>query len=207
MNILLFSGGMDSTTLLSFMVRNLHLKVIPIFINYGQNHARQESKAVNNICKFYNLDYKEINLPNFLESGLTKNEVPFCHYEDDKMKQIIVPNRNMILISIAVSIAIQQGCKVAGQKCVYIAPHKGDRKIFPDCRKEFIESINKVLKVSETEVQIKAPFLKYDKRMIARIAHSINSPIELTWTCYVGDDNPCGQCGSCVERKEALENL
>ena len=80
MNILLFSGGMDSTTLLSFMVRNLHLKVIPIFIDYGQNHARQESKAVNNICKFYNLDYKEINLPNFLESGLTNNEVPFWIY-------------------------------------------------------------------------------------------------------------------------------
>ena len=62
MNILLFSGGMDSTTLLSFMVRNLHLKVIPIFINYGQNHARQERKAVNNICKLYGLDYKEIRV-------------------------------------------------------------------------------------------------------------------------------------------------
>jgi len=201
MNILLFSGGMDSTTLLSFLLRQKQ-KTIPIFINYGQNHARQESKAVNNICKFYNLDYKEINLPNFLESGLTNNEVPFCHYEDDKMKQIIVPNRNMILISIAVSIAIQQGCK-----CVYIAPHKGDKKIFPDCRQEFIESINKVLKVSETEVQIKAPFLNYNKRMIAQIAHRINSPIELTWTCYVGEDKPCGKCGACVERKEALENL
>ena len=158
---------MDSTTLLSFMVRNLHLKVIPIFINYGQNHARQERKAVNNICKLYGLDYKEINLPNFLESGLTNNEVPFCHYEDDKMKQIIVP----------------------------------------DCRKEFIESINEVLKTSEIEVQIKAPFLNYNKRMIAQIAHRINSPIELTWTCYVGGDNPCGKCGACVERGEALENL
>ena len=201
MNILLFSGGMDSTTLLSFLLRQKQ-KTIPIFINYGQNHARQESKAVNSICKLYGIDYKEINLPNFLESGLTKNEVPFCHYEDDKMKQIIVPNRNMILISIAVSIAIQQGCK-----CVYIAPHKGDKKIFPDCRQEFIESINEVLKTSETEVQIKAPFLNYNKRMIAQIAHRINSPIELTWTCYVGEDKPCGKCGACVERGEALENL
>jgi 7-cyano-7-deazaguanine synthase len=201
MNILLFSGGMDSTTLLSFLL-NQKQKTIPIFINYGQNHARQERKVVNNICKLYGLDYKEINLPNFLESGLTNNEVPFCHYEDDKMKQIIVPNRNMILISIAVSVAIQQDCKY-----VYIAPHKGDKKIFPDCRKEFIESINEVLKTSETGIQIKAPFLNYNKRMIAQIAHRINSPIELTWTCYVGDDSPCGKCGACVERKEALENL
>ena len=43
--------------------------------------------------------------------------------------------------------------------------------------------------------------------MIAQIAHRINSPIELTWTCYVGEDKPCGKCGACVERKEALENL
>ena len=73
--------------------------------------------------------------------------------------------------------------------------------IYPDCRKEFIESMNKTIQLSsDGKVQVVAPFIDIDKADICKIGLDLKVPYESTWTCYEGDSIACGQCGACVER-------
>ena len=55
-----------------------------------------------------------------------------------------------------------------------------------------------------SKLQLLTPFVAIDKTEIARIAKQLSVPLDLTWTCYEGEETPCGKCGSCTERNEAI---
>lgn len=203
--ILIYSGGMDSTTLL-YKLRAEGDYVQALSFNYGQRH-KKELKAATKICKKLGVPHKIVDITavkNLMDgSALTSGriKVPEGHYQDETMRATVVPNRNMIFLALAIAQAV-----FLKFDRVAIAVHAGDHAIYPDCRPAFIKAMCTASKIANYEkIQIHAPFLNITKRGIAKIGRKLDVPYELTWTCYKGLKQPCGKCGACVERKEAFE--
>jgi 7-cyano-7-deazaguanine synthase len=151
-------------------------------------------------------------------------EVPEGHYAEDSMKATVVPNRNMIMLSIAGGVAVNNKYRTIGT-----GVHGGDHFIYPDCRPPFIFSVGQALlqgnegfhnfnvahlgepiilggrAFTTTALPIFTPYLNGSKADIAYRGIQLNVPFEETWSCYKGEDKHCGRCGTCVERLEAID--
>ena len=193
---------MDSTTLLYWLL-NRGDDVSALSFVYGQRHVR-EVDAARSICTKLGVGHKVSILPHIAGSSLTgQSKIPHGHYEEESMKSTVVPNRNMIMIAHATSVAI-----AGGFNNVAYAAHSGDHAIYPDCRDEFLQVMRKAIKLCDwAEIELVAPFVHLDKIDIASIGDRLGVPFDMTWTCYEGGDVPCGKCGACVERSEALETI
>jgi len=204
-SVTVLSGGMDSTTLLYKAIKDGDEVTSVLSFDYGQRHKR-ELEMAKKTCEKLGLSHKIIDLTSVSQvmknSSLTDDiEVPEGHYADETMKATVVPNRNMIMLSIAIAEAVSTGASR-----VYYGAHSGDHDIYPDCRKEFVEAMDKVSRISNyEEVEVVAPFIDMDKGDIAILGKELNVDYSLTLTCYNGAEEACGKCGSCVERLEAFE--
>ena len=117
------------------------------------------------------------------------------------MKATVVPNRNMILLSLAAGYAIS-----IQYDTVAYAAHSGDHTIYPDCRPAFADAMEQVLKLADWEsISLFRPFVNWSKADLVKRGNEIGVPFEHTWSCYAGGEKHCGKCGTCVERKEAFE--
>ena len=204
--VLLISGGMDSTVLLSDL-RAQGRDVSTISFNYGQRHAR-ELQSLNDVLDYYGIveRHKHVDLRPvgaLLSKGsLSGNdEVPHGMYNNEVMKSTIVPNRNMIMLSIAVGYAIS-----IDATSVYYAAHAGDHAIYPDCTEEFVKSLDTTVFIGNkwNEIEVRSPFIRIDKTELVQLGMHNTAPLELTWSCYEGKDRPCLKCGTCIERTEAF---
>ncbi len=203
--VVIVSGGMDSSTLLYYVVKVLKRKVVAtLSFYYGQTHAKELDSAmmIANSISVPNIKVDLSPIMRDFTSALTgKADIPEGHYAQDNMKQTVVPNRNSIMLSIAVGYAIS---KDAGE--VYFGPHAGDHAIYPDCRKEFVDAFKAAELIGNewTPVIVRAPFLDMTKGDIVKMGLKLRVPYVKTWTCYKGGDIACGKCGTCVERLEAF---
>ncbi len=205
-SIVVYSGGMDSRTVLQVALEESST-VLAISFDYGQRHVKELSCA-KKVCVHLGVSHKIVNMQFMRDiasnSALTSGKpVPEGHYTANNMRDTIVPNRNMIMLSIALAYAINEGAS-----SVYYGAHSGDHAIYPDCRPEFVESITNTAKlIHDTPIDIKVPFINGDKKTILDwgLAHGVD--YSDTWTCYAGDIDPCGKCGACVERAEAFTEL
>lgn len=201
--IVVLSGGMDSITMLHHYI-DLGYELKAISFNYGQRHSKELDMAKEN-CKLLDIEHKIINiefLANLINnSALTGDiDVPEGHYEDENMKLTVVPNRNMILGSIAIGWAVNEKFNN-----IAMGVHAGDHEIYPDCRKEFIDAFTKVSMIANYDgVKVLAPFQDITKIEILERGLEIGVDYSKTWTCYKGLDKACGKCGSCQERLEAF---
>lgn len=202
--ILIFSGGMDSTTLLYKLLAEKN-EVKTISFNYGQRHKLELEKAAET-CKKLKIEHKIIDI-SFIKdlvsnSALTGEiEVPEGHYAAENMKLTVVPNRNMIMASIAIGYAVNEEFDA-----IALGVHAGDHQIYPDCREEFIVKLKDIALIANfRSIQVLAPFLKIDKGDIAKIGKELQVDYSSTLTCYKGTEIPCGKCGSCTERIEAFQ--
>jgi 7-cyano-7-deazaguanine synthase len=126
--------------------------------------------------------------------------VPHGHYTDESMKQTVVPNRNMLMLSVAVAWAIS----VKADSVCYGA-HAGDRAIYPDCREEFASAFNTAALLADWhQVSLSRPFVDMSKAEIVTLGRTLEVPFGQTWSCYEGGEKHCGLCGTCVERAEAF---
>ncbi len=209
--VVLHSGGMDSTTLLYECVQTYGKEnVVSLGVDYGQRHGRKELTCAMHLAEnILHIPRRVLDLSmlaNLLPgSALTDRSVPvpYGHYEDESMKATVVPNRNMILLSLATSVAIANG-----YSHIAYGAHAGDHAIYPDCRPMFFKRMRYVLEVCHYDpVRINAPYMDWDKGQIARRGWVLGVPFEHTWTCYEGGDVHCGACGACTERREALAGL
>jgi 7-cyano-7-deazaguanine synthase len=199
----IYSGGMDSTALLYDFINQGH-SVETIWFNYGQKHS-VEHKYAKEICKSLNIKYSEVNLTdinNFLTNSCLSGdqEVPNVHYEDDKAISTIVPNRNMIMLSIAVAKAINDKFDAVAFGC-----HFGDRVVYPDCRIEYTTALQSAIYLADRhQVKLLTPFIDISKADIVTIGEKNKVPWTKTWTCYKGQEVHCGACPTCIERREAF---
>lgn len=199
---------MDSTTLLYHLMSQGD-EVLAISFDYGQRH-RKELEYAARTCAKLDVSHRVADISSIRDllggGALTSDEiaVPEGHYEDPSMRITVVPNRNMIMLSIAAGYAVSQGCDR-----VAVAVHGGDHAVYPDCRPGFIELCEQTLAAGNYEpVAVYAPFLTWSKAEIARLGLELGIDYDReTWSCYQGGDEPCGKCGTCVERAEALASL
>lgn len=201
--VVIFSGGMDSFTVLN-KAKNEGFDVHALTFNYGQRHVKEVEYA-KNVCIQLDIPHKivDISAINSIIAGssLTDDiDVPEGHYESESMKQTVVPNRNMILLSLAIGYAVSlQATKV------YYGAHSGDHAIYPDCRPEFVQRMKDVAAIADYEpIDIVVPYLNNDKIEILADGISMNLDYSQTWTCYNGRELACGKCGACQERLEAF---
>lgn len=201
--VVIYSGGMDSFTVLNRALKD-GKDVYALSFDYGQRHVKELDYA-SKVCKRLNIPHKVIDISAINQllagSSLTDNiDIPEGHYEAENMKSTIVPNRNMILLSLAVGYAVSVG---ADQ--VYYGAHSGDHAIYPDCRPEFVMKMNDVCQIANYEpVEIFSPYLNVNKTAILTDGISMNLDYSETWTCYNGREKACGKCGACQERLEAF---
>ena len=201
--VVIFSGGMDSFTVLNKAVREGY-EVYALSFDYGQRHKKELDYAAR-VCDSLNIHHKIVDISAINQliggSSLTSDiDVPEGHYEQESMKQTVVPNRNMILLSMAVGYAVSlEATKV------YYGAHSGDHAIYPDCRPEFVHKMNDVCAIANYEpVEICCPYLDVSKIAILTDGLKMGLDYSQTWTCYNGREKACGKCGACQERLEAF---
>ena len=211
-NVLIFSGGMDSATLLYYLL-NREEMVQPLTFEYGSKHNYMENQAVAHVLRMASEIYGEdVVLPGIyvslgfmgelIQSSLLKNgsKIPHGHYESENMKSTVVPNRNLSMLSVAIGLAESQK-----MDCVVFGAHGGDHAIYPDCREEFVKSLDKTSQLATfRKIKVSAPFIGMTKANIASMGHNLHVPYELTYSCYEGGEVHCGLCPTCGERREAF---
>lgn len=202
--VVIYSGGMDSYTVLNKAIRQGY-EVYALSFDYGQRHVK-ELKVAANVCAELNISHKVVDISAINQliggSSLTDDiDVPEGHYEEESMKSTVVPNRNMILLSLAVGYAVS----LKANKVFYGA-HSGDHAIYPDCRPEFVQKMDDVCRIANyEETEIVSPYLNNTKIEILTDGLNMGLDYSKTWTCYNGREKACGKCGACQERLEAFE--
>ncbi|WP_048308155.1 7-cyano-7-deazaguanine synthase QueC [Halomonas sp. PR-M31] len=202
--IVVYSGGMDSYTVLHKALQRGY-QVHALSFHYGQRHSR-ELEIAKEVCRKRKIVHQVIDIRAIHSlidnSALTdaSRSLPGGDYDQDNMSTTLVPNRNMILLSLAIAQAVNIGANI----CFYGA-HGGDHVLYPDCRPEFVERMNDVAAIANFEaVRIEAPYLHVDKAAILADGLAMGLDYRDTWTCYEGNELACGECGSCRERLEAF---
>ena len=203
--VVVYSGGMDSFTLLNYVISKGY-EVSALSFDYGQRHNK-ELEIASHFCTKEYINHQIIDISNIKTllkgSALTdKISIPHGHYQDKKMEVTVVPNRNMIFLSLAIAYAISLNINK-----IYLGIHSGDYEIYYDCRPNFITKINEISKLIHKElVKVEVPFIDLDKEKILSKGIELGLDYSLTWSCYEGGDKSCGKCGACVERLEAFKN-
>lgn len=202
--VVLLSGGLDSAVL-AYDLHSQGFEVHALSVLYGQKHVK-EIESARALASTLKIEHKIIDLhalqPLFAGSALTSSSVaiPHGHYNEESMKQTVVPNRNMLLISIATACGIS--CKA---DVIAYAAHAGDHVTYPDCRPQFVEAMQGAIELCDwSPPKLLTPFVHLSKGQIVKRGAQLNVPFEKTWSCYEGKDLHCGECGTCVARKEAF---
>ncbi|GGX77900.1 7-cyano-7-deazaguanine synthase [Litchfieldella qijiaojingensis] len=202
--VVIYSGGMDSFTVLHRALREGY-DIHALSFDYGQRHARELEVAAR-VCQRLGIAHQIVDLRAI--HGLIDNsaltdptrELPSGDYDSDNLTATVVPNRNMILLSLAIAQAVNLGASK-----VFYGAHGGDHVLYPDCRPLFVERMNEVAAIANFEaVEICVPYLHSSKREILAEGLAMGLDYADTWTCYRGEALACGQCGSCRERLAAF---
>ena len=175
--VMALSGGMDSTALLMHLLAEGY-NVSCISYNYGQKHVVELERACENITYLRSeghlVEHKIVDLNSTMglfHSALTTDgyEVPEGHYEEQQMKQTVVPNRNAIFASILYGYALSTSIKEDSDVIIALGVHSGDHEIYPDCRPEFYEALGKAFQIGNWDsqrVSFHLPYIDGNKESI-----------------------------------------
>lgn len=187
----LFSGGLDSTVLLFNMLAH-KCRVRALIFDYGQKHDN-EIECARHTCLETRVHYQIVSLRDIFDgSSLIKGG----------RGSVVVPNRNMVFLSIAASIAASRRIPF-----VTIASNNDDKIGFPDCRPGFISSVDAILSKVELPVSARAPYLHLSKLEIVKRGRLLGVDFDKTWSCYNGGATPCGNCKACKLRSSAMRGI
>lgn len=209
MNFLAFSGGLDSTTLLYYLLKEGH-EVSPVFFYYGSKHNEFELSAAQEILKEVKpdqeltvVDLRPTRAFDLSKSALinTGPAIPDLSYKDaGSLAATVVPGRNMLMASILACMS-----ESTGGGHIYLAVHMGDHELYPDCRPGFLTALGKAIWFSSGErVCLSTPFALFDKQRIVSIGLEHGVPFHLTRSCYKQQELSCGKCATCLERIQAF---
>ena len=199
--VIVLSGGPDSATV-AYWAKSQGYELYPITFKYGQIAAK-ETEAAQEIASSLGTRTKIIDLSELRNifgevTSLCNTNIPLT---SEFTEPIIVPFRNGIFLSAAVSYAVS----VCAEKIFYGA-HGSDEPFYPDCRRVFYEAFEKAARLgTDREITIKAPFSDLPKSGVIKKAVELRVPLELTWSCYLDGTKHCGKCESCVNRKKAFK--
>ena len=212
--LVLFSGGVDSTTCLAIAIDKYGAdEVLALSVSYGQKHDK-ELQAAKKIAAHYGVHFMQLDLAKIFEDSNCSllqgadADIPKESYSDQlkesdgKPVSTYVPFRNGLFLSAAASVALSHDCTE-----IYYGAHSDDAagNAYPDCSAEFNESINRAIYLgSGGQLSVIAPFIGMNKAQVVAEGLRLHVPYELTWSCYEGGEKPCGVCGTCRDRAEAF---
>jgi len=207
--VVLLSGGMDSCVCAAIAVHERGAKnVAAMHISYGQRTEAREREAFTRISDRLGIAKRMLienrSLQQIGGSALTDKNiaVPESHKIGEGIPITYVPFRNAHFLSAAVSWA-----EVLGAAQIYIGAVAQDSSGYPDCRPEYYEAFNQVIRAGTKEggIGIATPLIALRKAEIVRRGLELGAPLELTWSCYTEQREACGVCDSCVLRLRAFE--
>ena len=209
----LLSGGLDSVTLLYHAIKEQGFdEVYALSFNYGQKHKRELQAASWHCEKLEEVKEHRVLDISFMEdylkgaSSLVGDQIDVPALEDIEEADLdqpvtYVPNRNMILLSLAASYAEARGCQD-----LFYGAQSQDEYGYWDCTTDFLENMNNVLSLNRRDaITIHAPFVSLRKADEIKLGMNYGVDYSQTWTCYRGTEIPCGECPSCVERAIAFD--
>ena len=197
--LVLLSGGLDSTTVLSHALSQGY-DVTCLSLDYGQRHSI-ELESSRKIAEKMKVERKvfSLDLRQFGGSSLTSDiDVEEGKFGREEVPNTYVPGRNIIFLSIAGAIADIKKCEA-----IMIGVNAVDYSGYPDCRPEFISSMEKSLRTGlafSSNLKIEAPLQTMSKAEIIKYGMKLRTPYELTHSCYLGNEEACGKCDSCLLR-------
>ena len=203
----LLSGGMDSTVLLAHYAAAGY-RLLAVSVDYAQRHGERELAAAGAVAAYYGAERLPVDMRAvgalLCGSALTDPtvQVPSGHYEAPSMRATVVANRNNLLAHVLVSVVMPLGADVAA-----LGVHAGDHAIYPDCRPPWVDALGESVRVGNEGYgppRVEAPFVHLHKWQIAALGAALGAPLHLTYSCYQGQQEHCGTCGTCVERREAF---
>lgn len=211
--ISVFSGGLDCTV--ATCVYDNDYEIHAITFNYGQKAFAQELKASRKICEKMGWTHEVIDLPwlsDISNSSLnTDDDIPEVSEDDlddlDKSSEtasnVWVPARNTVFTSIALSYAESIGAEI-----IIVGWNNEEGLTFPDNSQEFLNEFNELIKVgSPDKIRIEAPAINLNKEELVELGVKVGAPMKLSYSCYKGEDEPCGVCESCVRRNRAFKKV
>ena len=209
--ISVLSGGLDCCVATAVYAKDYEIHAITF--NYGQKAFAQELKASREICEKMGFKHYVIDLPWLAEISNsilnTSEDIPEVDFNDlddleksnETASSVWVPARNTVFTSIAASFAESIGAEI-----IIVGWDKEEANTFPDNSKEYMEKFNELFEVgSPIDIEIKAPAIDLDKDEIVKLGDEINAPMELSYSCYKGEEKPCGVCESCMRRKRGFK--
>lgn len=203
--LVVHSGGLDSTVALAWALESFG-RVEAICFRYDSKHNDREIAAAEAICRKLGVPRSLIDLSwigaQFHSSLLrTGDAVPEGRYDAESMKSTVVPFRNGIMLAAAAGFAEDRGLEA-----VVIGNHSGDHAIYPDCRRAFIDAMDRAIQAgTDGRTRVLSPFCDWDKARIVREGVRLGVDFSMTYSCYNGRERHCGRCGTCTERREAFE--
>ncbi len=194
--VVLASGGVDSSVMMLLLKKEGH-ELFPLFIDYGQLGREKEWIACQKICRYLGLEANRMDISGFgksVPSGITNNKF-------DIEKDAFLPTRNLLFLTLGAAYAYFKSADV-------IAIGLLSNPIFPDQKAEFVQSAQMTISISlGVTIRILAPLISLDKFDTLRLARKYGLPLDLTYSCHSGAEEPCGQCISCKERIAAEKYL
>ncbi|MGM9832894.1 MAG: 7-cyano-7-deazaguanine synthase QueC [Candidatus Limisoma sp.] len=202
-SLIVLSGGMDSVTLL-YDYRDV--VALAVTFDYGSNHNAREIACARLHCERLGIEHIVIPLAfvaEYFKSSLLSgaDAIPEGNYDDENMKSTVVPFRNGIMLAVACGIAESRDLRR-----VMLANHFGDHAIYPDCRRAFVDAMSEAMRQGTyCGVTVFAPYTDISKADIARRGARLGIDYAETYSCYKGGAHHCGRCGTCRERREAMQ--
>lgn len=207
--VILFSGGLDSTTCLAY-AKSLGFECYALSFKYGQRHevevniAKKIAAKMGAVHKIFSLDINQ-----FGGSALTDSTLDIPEFVSDRNEIPVtyVPARNTIFLSIALAWA-----EVIGANDIFIGVSHIDYSNYPDCRPEYIKAFQAManlatrLGLENRGVTIHTPLISLSKAETIQLGHSLGIDYGMTVSCYQADEHgkACGKCDSCALRRKGF---
>ena len=200
--IILFSSGLDSTTVLYYAM-NKGYDCHCLIFDYGQKHNKEVDNA-KKFAKSLKLNYHVVktSIPWDTSSLINKNKKIPEHKQikEGFVPSTYVPGRNTIFLSYAISYA-----ETIKATKIFLGINAVDFSSYPDCTPQYLKSMQQVMKALNNGIEICAPIEKYSKAQIIKLGTKLKVPYEKTWSCYNGKNKPCGKCDSCKLRAKGFK--
>ncbi len=216
--ITLLSSGLDSVAALAIAAKELEIEMAITF-DYGQRAVKREIEYSQKVCEYFWIEHRIIKLDWLSEITSTSlvnrdADVPSLSFEDidetapaeitaESAKAVWVPNRNGVMLNIAGSFAESRECDY-----LIVGFNGEEAGTFPDNSLEYVQAMDRAFSYStQNKVKVLAPLIEFGKTEIVRKAMEVKAPLEYSWSCYHGEEIPCGECESCRRRARAFKNV
>jgi 7-cyano-7-deazaguanine synthase len=206
--VVCLSGGMDSCVCAALAAQDY--EVYAIHFSYGQRTEARELRSAQQVARLVGVrELLHLKIDLFRRIGgsaLTDHTIAVPAAADEaaigsEVPVTYVPFRNAHFLSAAVSWA-----EVLGAKTVFIGAVEQDSSGYPDCRPGYYDAFNQLIKMGTKDGQIRVvtPLIAMRKNEIVRLGVELGAPFHVSWSCYSGETEACGECESCVLRLRAF---